>query len=60
MLTGKPRGKRSLGRSMRTQEDNIRMDLKEICIITRNQVDYAQDRDYWRVFLNAELNLQVS
>ena len=30
MLTGKPIGKRPLGRPWRRWEDNIRMDLKEI------------------------------
>ena len=33
---------------MRRLEDNIRMDLKEIGINTKNLVDSAQDRDYWR------------
>ena len=28
--------------------DNIRTDLKEIDINTRNLVDLAQDRNYWR------------
>jgi hypothetical protein len=40
-------------------EDNIRMDLKEMCISTRNWVDSAQDMDYWRALVNAALNLQV-
>ena len=31
-LTGKPTGKRPLGRPRRRWEDNIRMDLKEIGI----------------------------
>ena len=35
------------------------MGLKEIGINTRNWVDLAQDRDYWRVFVNAALNLRV-
>ena len=35
----KPTGKRNLGRSRRRWEDNIRMNLKEIGIITRNEVD---------------------
>ena len=39
MLTGKPTGRRPLGRSMRRWEDNIRMDLKEIGINKRNWVD---------------------
>jgi hypothetical protein len=48
ILTGTPAGKRPLGRPRRRWEDNIRMDLKEIGINTRNWVDSAQDRDYWR------------
>jgi len=47
ILTGKPTGRRPLGRLRRRWEDNI-MDLKEIGINTRNWVDSAQDRDYWR------------
>ena len=34
-------------------EDNIRMDLKEIGINTRNWIDSAQDRDYSRALENA-------
>ena len=45
ILTGKPTGKRRW-------EVNIRMDLKEIGINTRNWVDSAQDRDYWRALVN--------
>ena len=47
MLTGTPARKRPLGRSRHKWEDNIRMDLKEIGIKTRNCVDLAQERDYW-------------
>ena len=36
ILTGKRRGKRSLGGPRRRSEDNIKMDLKEIGINTRN------------------------
>ena len=36
MLTGKPRGKRTLGRPRRRWEDNIRMDLEEIGINAGN------------------------
>ena len=58
-LTGKPRGKRTLGRLRRRWEDNIRMDLKEIGINSKNWVDWAQNRDYWRAIVNVALNLQV-
>ena len=39
ILTGTLTGKRPLGRSRHRLEDNIRMDLKEIGINTRNWVD---------------------
>ena len=58
-LTRTPTGKRLLGRPGRRWEDNIRMDLKEIGINTRNWVGSAQDRDYWRTLVNAALNLCV-
>ena len=57
ILTGKPTGKRPLGRSRRRWDDNIRMDLDEIRIIAGNLVDLAQDRDYWRALVNAIVNL---
>ena len=46
ILTGKPTGKRPLGRYRRRWEDNIKMDLEEIVIIAGNWVDSAQDRNY--------------
>ena len=39
MLTGKPTGKRPLGRPKRGWEDNIRMDLEEIGINAGNRVE---------------------
>ena len=51
--------KRPLGRPRRRWEDNIRMDFKEIGINAGNWVDSVQDRDYWRAFINAALNLQI-
>ena len=59
ILTGKPTGKRSLGRPRRRWEDNIRKDLEEIGVNAGNWVDSAQDRDYWRAHVNATLNLRV-
>ena len=51
ILTGKLTGK--------SGEDNIRMDNKEIGIKTRNWVDSAEDKDYYRALVNATLNLLV-
>ena len=59
ILTGKPTGKRSLGRPRRRWGDDIRMDLEEIGIYAGNWVDSAQDRNYWRALVNAALNLRV-
>jgi hypothetical protein len=46
ILSGKPTGKRHLGRPKRRWEDSIRMDLKETGRSTRNWADSAQDRNY--------------
>ena len=35
------------------------MELKEMGINTRNWVDTAQDRNYWRALVNVALNLRV-
>jgi hypothetical protein len=59
ILTGKPTGKRPLGRPRRRREDNIRKDLEEIGINAGNWVDSAKDRDYWRALVNAAVNLRV-
>ena len=59
IVTGKPTGKRPLGRHRRRWEDNIRMDLQEIGINAGNWVDSTQDRDYWRAVVKAALNPRV-
>ena len=59
ILTGKPTGKRPLGRPRHRCEDNIRMDLEEIGINAGNWVDSAQDRNYWRALVNVALKLRV-
>ena len=46
ILTGKLTRDMSLGMPRRRWEDNIRMDLKEMGINTRNSVDSVQDRGY--------------
>ena len=39
--------------------DGRTMDLEGIGINTRNWVDSAQDRDYWKVLVNAKFNLRA-
>ena len=55
----KPTRKKPFGRPRCRWEYNTRMDFKEIDINTRNWVDSAQDRYYWRTLVNAALNLRV-
>ena len=59
LLTGKPTRNRPLGRPRLRWEGNIRKDLEEICINAGNWVNSVQDREYWRAFVNAPLNLRV-
>ena len=58
ILTGKPTGKRPLGRHRRRWEKILEWNL-EIGINAENWVDSAQDRNYWRALVNAALNLRV-
>ena len=41
-LTGKSTGKRLLGRPWHSWEGNIRIDIKEISVNTRNSIDLIQ------------------
>jgi hypothetical protein len=59
ILTGTTAGKRPLGRPKRRWKDNIRIDLEEIGINTRNWVESARDIDYWRAFVNSALSLRI-
>ena len=59
VLTGKPTGKRPLGKARRRWEGNIRIDLEDIDINAGNWVDSAQDRNFWGALVTAALNLWV-
>ena len=50
IITDKPTSRRHLGSPRSKCEDNVRMNIKEIGISTRNWVDSDLDMDYWRVF----------
>jgi hypothetical protein len=58
-LVGKPEGRRPLGRPRRRWEDNIKMDLREVGWGGMDWINLAQDKDRWRAFVNAVMNLRV-
>jgi hypothetical protein len=59
VLVGKPEGMRPLGRPRRRWEDNIKMELQEVGCGGMDWIVLAQDRDRWRAFVNAVMNLRV-
>ena len=58
-LVGKLEEKRPLRRPRRRWEDNIKIDLQEVRFECVDWNDLAQDRDSWRAFVNAVMNLRV-
>jgi hypothetical protein len=59
ILVGNPEGKRPLRRPRRRWVDNIKMDLREIGWDGMDWIDLVQDRDQWRVVVNAVMNVRV-
>ena len=59
VLVGKPEGKRTLGRSRRRWEDNIKIDLREVGCGSMDWIERAHDRNRWRAHVNAVMNLWV-
>ena len=55
VLVGKPEGRRPRGRSSRTWEDNIKVDLRDM-----DWIDLAQGRDRWLAVVNAVMKLSFS
>ena len=60
VLVGKPESKRPLGRPRRRWEDNIKMYLREVGCDPRDQIALVEDRDQWRAYVRAVMNLRVS
>ena len=51
--------RRQLGRTRRTWEDNIKMDLREVEWGGVDWIDLDQERNRWRALVNAVMNLRV-
>jgi hypothetical protein len=59
VLIGIPEENRPLGRPRRKWEDHIKMDLQELRSGLIDWIQLVQDRDSWRAFVNAVLNVRV-
>ena len=59
VLVGKPESKRPLGRPRRRWENNTRMELGEVGCDPGEWIDLAEDRDQWRAYVRAVMNLRV-
>ena len=55
----KPDGKKPLGIKRLRWDDNIRMDLQEVGWGIE-RIDLTEDKDRWRAFVNAAMNLRIS
>ncbi|KAJ4439415.1 hypothetical protein ANN_07539 [Periplaneta americana] len=59
VLVGRPEGKRPLGRPRRRWEGDIKIDLRQVGYDDREWINLAQDRDQWRAYVRAAMNLRV-
>jgi hypothetical protein len=58
VLVGKPEGKRPMGRPRRRWKDNIKADLQEVGCGSMKWIELTQDRQRWRAFFNAAMNIR--
>jgi len=54
---GKLEGRRPMGSPRHRWVDNIRLDLEELGCGYMDWIGVAQDRDRWRMLVNAVMNL---
>ena len=59
VLEGKLMGKRPLGSLRRRWNDNIKIDLQEVGCEGMEWIELVQDRDSWRILVEAVINLPV-
>jgi hypothetical protein len=54
---GKPEGRRSFGRPRHRWEDSIKIHLQDVGYEVMDWIGMAQDRNRWRVLVNAVMNV---
>ncbi|KAJ4443940.1 hypothetical protein ANN_05729 [Periplaneta americana] len=59
LVVGRPEEIRPLGMPRRRWEDNIKIDLRGVGYDGRVWINLAQDRDLWRAYVKAAMNLRV-
>jgi len=57
IFVGKPEVKRSLGRTGRRWDDNIKTDLQDMGCGGTDWFELAKDRDRWQALVNAVMKL---
>ena len=60
VLVGKREGMGPLGRPRRRWDDNIKMDLQKVRCRGMDCIELARNRDRWRAFVNAVMNIRGS
>ena len=55
----KLKGKGPLGRPRRRLENNIKMDLRKVCNVPGDWIALAENRDQWRAYVRAVMDLRV-
>ena len=59
LLVGKPEGKRPVGRPRMRWENNINHYLSEVYYTGNDWKTLAEDREVWRAYVHAAMNLRV-
>ena len=59
VLVGKSERRKPLGGPRRRWKDNIKIDLREVGCDPGDWTDLAEDRDQWRAYVRAVMNLRV-
>jgi hypothetical protein len=60
VLVGRPDGKRPLGRPGSKWEHNIKIELQEVAWGDMDWNDMVRDRNKWREFMNAVMNIPLT